>query len=36
MIQVGGLNRSQELRIFHENTEIEQKTSKIGLIFVKI
>ena len=35
-VQVQSLDRSQEFGIFHENTEIKQKTSKIGFIFVKI
>ena len=35
-VQVWGLNRLQELGIFHENTETKQKTSKMGFISVKI
>jgi len=35
-IQVQDLDRPQEFRIFHESTKVEQKTSKIGIILVKI
>ena len=34
--QVQDLGRPQELGIFHESAEIEQKTSKMGSISIKI
>ena len=30
------LNELQELRILYKSTEIEQKTSMMGIIFIKI
>ena len=35
-IQVQSLNKSQKLGILYKGTEIEQKTSTIGIIPVKI
>jgi len=35
-IQVQSLDKSQKLRIFYKDTEIEQKTSAIDVISVKI
>jgi len=35
-VQIQSLDRLQEFRIFYENTKIEQKTSEIGVVSVKI
>ena len=35
-VQVWDLNRLQELRVFHKDTEVEQKTSLLGPLPVKI
>ena len=35
-VQVQGLDRSQEFRVLYESAKVEQKTSKIGIILVKI
>jgi len=35
-VQVQSLDRPQELRIFHKDTEVEQKTSLLNTVPVKI